>query len=108
MADRKPAPVRERVAALGIALADQAEAPRMALSDDDALELARTVSEQDAQHPALLAAALGEFDAAVKEGEPTGLAARAAYGERIGKILGRFWEAFEGQPVLGVEIVRRR
>lgn len=100
--------VRDRVVAYAAALAGHTPELRMALSDDDALELARTVSEAEAREPGLLAAALGEFDDAVAEGEPAGIAARAAYGERLGKILGRFWEAFEGQVIEGVEIVRRR
>lgn len=100
--------VRERVAAYAAAMAGDVPELRRALSDDDALELARTVTEEEARDFGGLVAALAEFDAAVEEGEPAGLAARALYGERVGKILGRFWDSFEGQVVEGVEIVRRR
>jgi hypothetical protein len=89
------------------AFPDQTEL-RMALSDDDALSIAATIAEADAKQPAHLAAALAELELIRQEGEPEGFAARAAQGERAHKAIGRFWEAFEGQMVEGVELVRRR
>lgn len=100
--------VRDRVAAYAAAVDSGAPGLRMSLSDDDALELAMSLEEGEAKNAELLATALEEITAITDEPEPEAPAARAKYGADLWAAIGRFWEAFEGQVVSGVEIVRRR
>jgi hypothetical protein len=83
---------------------------RLALATPAAVAVARELAPADARHPEQLAAALQAWDeyAALPVPGPDEFDATLAHAKAGGVAADVFWEAFEGQPVDGVEIIRRR
>lgn len=98
---------RARVASYrdAVAAAGAAEI-RMAMTTQDAVELAGELAAGEARHADALAAGLA---ALAEVGQaPTDVEAIIEWGRKRAAAADQFWDAFEGQVVDGVEIVRRR
>lgn len=103
---------RDRVAAFKAALAATGATEfRMPMATPDAVALAGELLTDDVTprfaHTAHVSAALAAelASAAPEEGDFEGQLARA---DRIKRAAATFWDAFEGESVDGVEIIRRR
>lgn len=81
---------------------------RLPLDTDQAVELARLLEEGEARHADQLKAALVEYDELAKQEEPSFIDEKVKYYQAHGEVAKEFWDAFEGQEVEGVEIIRRR
>lgn len=79
-------------------------AVRAPLDDIDAMTLAVEVTPQN--HPDQVREAQAAF---VELGpQPTEVGAVVAWAKKVEAALARFWDAYEGEVVDGVEIIRRR
>jgi hypothetical protein len=100
---------RDQVVAYRAALeAAGAQEIRLALPTPVAVALAKELDPAQARHPEQLAAALAQHDALPAAPSGDDVEALAAYGTAYGAVAGAFWDAFEGQTIDGVEIIRRR
>lgn len=100
---------REAVAAFRTALESAgAKEFRLQLATDKGAALAAELSSAELRHPELATEAVAGFTAAVAEDEPAEFEARMKWRQDLSDAADRFWEAFEGQIVDGVEIIRRR
>lgn len=79
---------------------------RMPMSTLDALELAQELNADDLRHAEKVGNAVAEF--ATLPAEPAEFEARLVHMKAMKDLTDKFWDAFEGQPVDGVEIIRRR
>ena len=81
---------------------------RIGLTDTEGVQLAGELDPASVRFPEELASARGEFSALLAAERPTDPEALAAWGQAYVAARRRFWEAFEGEVVSGVVIVRRR
>jgi hypothetical protein len=101
--------IREQVAAYREAMAlAGAKEIRLALATPAAVALAKEIGPTAARYPDRLVAALAQYDALPAAPAPDDVEALASYGRAYGAASESFWDAFEGQVVDGVEIIRRR
>jgi hypothetical protein len=103
--------IREQVAAYREAMTlAGAKDFRLALATPAAVAIAKALEPAEARYPEQLAAALQAWDeyAALPVPAPDDFDAAIAHSKAAGVAAEVFWEAFEGQPVDGVEIIRRR
>lgn len=98
------------VAFHAVVSAQGADTVRMALATADAVELATELEGDEARHAGPLAVALAAY--AKPDMPPSDLVkfpeAVLAWAERAKKRAADFWDAFEGEVIDGVEIIRRR
>jgi hypothetical protein len=101
--------IRDKVAAYREAMAEAgAQEIRLALPTPAAVALAKELDPAQARHPEQLAAAIAQHDALQAAPSADDVEALAAYGAAYGAVATAFWDAFEGQTIDGVEIIRRR
>lgn len=87
-----------------------AQEVRLQLATDKAVGLAKELAASEHRHPEKLAAAIERFEAAVAAPDPAAddFEGRLASVKELDEASKAFWDAFEGQVVDGVEIIRRR
>ena len=81
---------------------------RMPLGDDEAIELAKEMTPAELRHPELVKTALDSVASLSSTKEPAEFEARLQHLQAHAEARKKFWDAFEGQEVSGVEIIRRR
>jgi hypothetical protein len=82
---------------------------RLALSTEDASQLAAEMDSEDLRHPEAVAVGVAALIEVGETAPPSGDSERSMrFFEQLSKAADKFWDAFEGQVVEGVEIVRRR
>jgi len=99
--------IRTRLAAFAATLTS-AGAPDLVLplSDSDALVLATEIGAKACRFPVVVAAALADLEAIGPQ--PEGVDAVVAWAGKVQAARAKFWDAFEGETVDGVRIIRRR
>lgn len=99
---------RELVAiyATGLEFAGAKE-KRLALGTDEAVALAKELSDQELRFPEARKW-IGVMQALAEIPEPTAFDDKLIYYKQVSDASARFWDSFEGQEVAGVEIIRRR
>ncbi len=87
-----------------------AQEVRLQLATDKAVALAKELSSSELRHADKAAAAIARFEAAVARPDPAAddFEGRLAAVKELDEASKSFWDAFEGQVVDGVEIIRRR
>lgn len=104
---------RHRIAAYVDAIRPRpGDTPRMTFGDREALDLAEELVTDGAtlRFPDALQAAIPALRAFFAETAPdaSDSVALLAYAERLKRAVPAFWDAFEGEEVDGVTIIRRR
>lgn len=80
---------------------------RRYLTDPEAVALAKELKPAECRHPALLGAALDAIAKVPPMPKSENPNAILAWAQKSDAALRAFWNAFEGQEVEGVEIMRR-
>jgi hypothetical protein len=98
---------RERIARFRAAVEGTGvEQIRFPFTTTAAIALAGELEPEIVRHPEALAAGLNAWSEVGPA--PSDPEALIAYGVKVAKAADEFWDAFEGQVVDGVEIIRRR
>jgi len=99
----------EKIAAFAALHASQAPtAPaRFMVTDSEALQVAAeaTLAGQKFRNP--IGEVAADLEAALKEPPPTETDALVAWATRVGAASRAFWDAFAGEVINGVEIIRK-
>jgi hypothetical protein len=84
--------------------------PRIALATAHAVELAEEVIKEGAElrHTQTVKAAIGVYATLRDNPAAHGSEAEILRGSLLAKAADEFWSAFEGEPIDGVEILRKR
>jgi len=101
----------DRLAAYAAAVADQnPTAPvRIRLSDADALALIAEHGTDKLRHPDAATKATAALQAALDAPPPatTDVSGLVAWGKAVEKAQTDFWDAIQGEPINGVEVLRK-
>jgi hypothetical protein len=100
---------RDRVAAFRAALVlAGAKEFRMSLDTKSAVQLATELEGEVVRHPEAVAAGLAALSSLSDPPEEGDTEGAMRFFAELNKAAVIFWDGFEGQPVDGVEIIRRR
>ncbi|MGE3293833.1 MAG: hypothetical protein AB7O95_20895 [Geminicoccaceae bacterium] len=104
--------IRERIAAYAAAVGPTASGDlRYPLNDSDGVALAAEVGASNCRHAEQIARSAPALEAALKaaaEAKDKDLDALIAVAGKVKAASDAFWDAFEGEQVEGVTVIRRR